>query len=338
MNILRVLNISPLFHVSCDENFGTLNPDGTRRYSLLATNWGTSKLYFLTFRKNDKFKLLHITTFSTICPPVDQIQVNEKTESYATAIQNQAVDALNIQLDFLKESYASNITSEASMDSRVSSYVAAYLVLIGFFAYLFHEIWSVHTSPIFWPNFIIFLVGILFLYSSGAFIWQFLRVRNSVRSTFRELRSDSTLHKRVELAYINWYASKEELRRLASHVKNIEHNLAASLSIAILVWLTFFYFSNAAPLKQFAQPNAAHPQQAEGTDVDLDALLHSLEAIRKENTHPNRYILGTEAAKPQRKAIADLLRLYVAPDQIIEITVDAPALPNGKRTLILREE
>src|SRR5690606_22834258 len=157
-----------------------------------------------------------------------------------------------------------------------------------------------------------------FLYSSGAFIWRFLRIRDSVRSTFSELKSDSTLRKRVELAYINWYASKEELRRLASHVKNIEYNLAASLSIAILVWLTFFYFSNATPLKQFAQPNAAHSQPAEGTDVDLDALLHSLEAIRKENTHPNRYILGTEAAKPQRKAIADLLRLYVAPDQIIE--------------------
>ncbi len=337
MNILRALNSSPFLHVSCDENFGTCISEGTYRYSLFAALWGTSKLYFLTFRKNEKLKLFHIIRFSTLCPPIDQAQVDEKTKSYAATIQDQADKSLDVQLDFLKESYASNLTSEASMDNRVSSYVAAYLVLIGFFAYLFHEIWGVRTASIFWPILIIFLVGILFLYSSGAFLWQFLRVRDSVRSTFRDLRNDSTLRKRVELAYTNWYATKEELKRLASHVKNIEHNLAASLAIAIIAWLTFFYFSNATPVKQFASSTAAHTQQANGLNVGMNAVLQTLEAIGKESLHPNRYILGTKEAKPQRKIIADLLKLYVEPDQIMEITIDG-TLPSGKHLLILREE
>lgn len=337
MKILRALNFSPLFHVSCDENFGTYISGGTYRYSLLATLWGTSKLYFLTFRRNEKLKLFHTVRFSTLCPPTGQAQVDEKTRSYAATIQDQADESLNAQLDFLKESYASNLTSEASMDNRVSSYVAAYLVLIGFFAYLFHEIWGVRTVSIFWPNLIIFLVGILFLYSSGAFLWRFLMVRDSVRSTFRDLRNDATLRKRVELAYTNWYATKEELRWLASHVKNIEHNLAASLAVAILTWLTFFYFSNTTPVKQSTSSSAMHTQQANGTDMDMNVLLQTLEAIGKESLHPNRYILGTEEAKPQRKIIADFLKLYVEPDQIIEITIDG-TLPSGERLLILREE
>lgn len=337
MNILRALNFSPFFHVSCDENFGTFISGGTYRYSVLATIWGTSKLYFITFRKNEKFKLFHIVRFSTLCPPIDPAQIDEKTKSYATTIQDQADESLNAQLDFLKESYASNLTSEASMDNRVSSYVAAYLVLIGFFAYLFHEIWSIHTSSIFWIDLAIFLAGTLFLYSSGTFLWRFLRVRESVRSTFRDLRNDSTLRKRVELAYTNWYSSKEELRRLASHVKNIEHNLAASLAIAILAWLTFFYFSNATPVKQFAPSTAAHTQQTNAPDVDINIVLQTLKAIGKESLHPNRYILGTEEAKLQRKIIADFLKLYVEPDQIIEITIDG-TLTSGKRLLILREE
>lgn len=241
MKILRVLNFLPFFHLSCDENFGEYVLGDKWRVSLLVILFGRSKLYFYTYSKEKKFSFFYRISFSASCPGPTQKEIDKKAAEYATHIREQEATSLEIQLDLLKESYASNLTSEASMENRVSSYVAAYLVLLGFYVYLFDQIYTVSDALPFWLNTSIFLVGTLFLTSSGAFIWLFLGVRVIVRPKFNDLKNNPTLHKRVELAYTAWYASKEEVRYLISQLKNIEHNLAYALGIAIFSWLILFY-------------------------------------------------------------------------------------------------
>lgn len=338
MKILNMLNFSPIFHISCDESFGAYSQNGNLRLSLLVVVLGTWKLYLITGKRGEGFKLLRVIRFADVCHQVNQECIDQKTASYAATIQEQNDQSLDAQLDFLKDGYESNLTAEASLDSRVSSYVSGYLVLIGFFAYLFDAILSAAPSIARLISGIIFLAGILFLLSSGAFLWRFLRVRNVVRSTFKDMKDSPTKCKRVELAYTNWYASKKEVESLASHVKNIEQSMASALCIAIMTWVTTLYINNPALLHLDFQPTTIQASQKNDANTNLTIVLQSLEAIKNEGAHPMRYIIGSEETKAETKIISDLLRLYAGQDRIVEITVNSEFMPKEKPTLILREE
>jgi len=200
------------------------------------------KVYFLTF-SGGKFSPYFILNFrSVVAYPSVQL-VDQKAESYCLDMQgtNRSEEDLKVQYEFLKEAYNNACSTKSSMLSKVSSHASTYLVLAGFYAYVFNEIWKLegwqrNSATIF------ICVGILFLITAGFFTFSFLQVSSEIRASFADVRAPngSSYLAQAKHAYVNWYASKLENMVLASKIKNIELNMVVAFLLVVALWVFVF--------------------------------------------------------------------------------------------------
>lgn len=242
--LCKSLNWSPVFHVSCDDLYGSYRPSCTVRFSVFALSIGMFKIYFLTIIGR------RVSFYSTLCfrsvmaYPSTQL-VDQKAESYFLEMQreNRSEEDLKVQYEFLKEAYNNACTAKSSMLSKVSSHASTYLVLAGFYAFVFNEIWKLDG----WQrnSAVVFIcIGVLFLLTAGVFIFSFLQVSSEVRARFAEVRAKggSSYLAQAKHAYVNWYASKFENMVLASKIKNIELNFVLAFLLVVSLWIFVFVY------------------------------------------------------------------------------------------------
>ncbi|MFM0244915.1 hypothetical protein [Paraburkholderia sediminicola] len=237
--MLRLLNYIPIAHVSCDERYGDFDSTLAKRFSILALNFGAVKIYVLSAR-NWKFEIFKILRIDNVCAMPTQYDIDAKTGVFATSIANQTPLELDVQYEFLKESYNNYVSAKSSIESRISSHLTVYFFVMGFYAFLLGEILKLKYSFLFLIVAILYFAGILFLLSTGILIWSAIKVRGIVRAMFKDLRASPTLAKRTELAYTNWYAARGENFVLASLVKNLESALLFSVLIAVTLWFVAY--------------------------------------------------------------------------------------------------
>lgn len=248
----KILNWSPVFHVSCDDRYGSYSAYSNVRFSALAVSIGLYKIYFLT-RFDGRFAFFFILSFrSAAAYPSIELVEQKSQEYYALMQSDQKTDQeLEVHYEFLKESYNNACASKSSMLSKTSSHASTYLVLAGFYAYVFNEIWNLDGWQKHSASFFIFC-GVLFLLTSGVFIFSLLQVSSEIRSTFTDLKkSEGSIYlKQAKSAYENWYASKEENKVLASKIKNIELNMIVSFLVVAAVWVFVFASGNKTDIKE----------------------------------------------------------------------------------------
>ena len=240
--LCKVLSWSPIFHVSCDDRYGSYAVNATPRFSMFALSIGMCKVYFLTFC-GGKFSPCFVLGFRSVMAYPSVQLVDQKAESYCLEMQgtNRSEEDLKVQYEFLKEAYNNACSTKSSMLSKVSSHASTYLVLAGFYAYVFNEVWKLDG----WQKdsaTIFICIGILFLITAGVFTFSFLQVSSEIRAGFADVRAPngSSYLAQAKHAYVNWYASKIENTVLASKIKNIELNMVVAFLLVVVLWVFVF--------------------------------------------------------------------------------------------------
>lgn len=316
----RFFNYIPIFHLSSDDLFGAYSSSNEKRFSIICIAIGKYKVYIITFFKN-KFNFLHVVNFDSLTKIPNQEEVDQKTNDYVSAQSENSEEKIKIQYEFLKEAYNNNSEVKSSLETRVASYMTAYFVLLGFLAYLFNEIWKLKPEGTFKYLFFLVVMAGLFLSSAGIFIWSFLRVKSTTRSTFKDLRLNTCTLQLAASAYTNWYASKGENNSLASHVKNIESNIFIALVISVFLW--FFVLQN--PTK-IATPSIKESKKTHSyLVVDRDGKHHesallSMLSLKKNNENYDYFVIyGQGASESKIQVHVDILKLYLGAKTPIQL-------------------
>ncbi|MDP9651594.1 hypothetical protein [Paraburkholderia caledonica] len=232
--LLALLNQIPVIHVSCDDAYGAYRPGLPRRYSMLVLVCGSAKFYLFTIynRRLGLFRLLRFSELNLLEP---QKTIDKLTADYRDTTEYLTDEQVNLQYEFLKERFNNNEDAKSSLETRLASHITSYFALTGFYGYILTML--LPPSPGAWLAWFVFGCGCLFMIACGAFIWSGLQVKGVVRSTFKDLAADISSRTQAALAYTNWYASRQEVRALASQVKNVEMNMILALCIAVPLWI-----------------------------------------------------------------------------------------------------
>lgn len=340
--VCSLLNWSPIFHISCDDKFGQYVRTAPTRYSLFAMAIGGLKIYFLTMSANH-INFLFTLRLRDISSPPDQNTVDAKATAYRNDISTQSDAEIAIQYDFLKEAYNNNCNTRSSLETKVSSHASTYLVLIGFYAYVFNELWKLndwqHTVALGW-----YIAGSAPLISTGIFIFTFFRIDSVVRATFRDLKTpgNSTPQNQASHAYTNWFASKGENTALATYVKNIEINMALSLAIVVPLWIFVFASNNAASEANKAKPHESVKPGLEIAIVDqhgalnktsLSLLLDTLKLANNDKKAKYFVLSGTHHDKILYSSIINFVRAYLGSERVTELRLSEQLSP-GESVII----
>ncbi len=244
-----LLNWSPVLHVSSDSDFGSF--DGSKsdfRLSLLTLSFGQSKYYFVSLAKGDStwnFNLYKCLDFFDVCPLSSSKELDGKGDSYEKEYKVYKEDELKLHIELLKEKITQSRTRISSSYTKLNSYRAIILALAAAGIYLLSETVSVTNCS---PLTIVgsgFLV-LFFLYGLSAFlqITFALKIKAFVKSTFKELKENTTEIQLAKAFYIDFLSLNNESRITVSITKNAEKYFNRSFIVLAFAWLCVFVNKN----------------------------------------------------------------------------------------------
>lgn len=335
-----IFNHSPIFHISCDERFGQYRPGANKRISLLAISFWKWKAYLITF--NNRFEFIHTINFDKVCPMPTQTDVDKKTNLFrAHLAATPTTEAAHIQYESLKERFNQNSSIKSSFDNKASAYASTYVVLLGFYAYVFNEIWKLGNNTFFYSFCVALLTCCLFTATSGLYIWGFLKLKNTIRSKFSDLKRDPSAHNQAALAYTNWYSSEKESTVHASYIRNIEVNLAISVFLGLGLWLSVFLCSSY--LSGSNQPSPSDSRETlvvnESGELQKQNLSALLSIIKEASIDGNftLYTISNDAeSSPMREETMNILKFFLSPENIKTINIHSNK--TIKKSMIIKLE
>lgn len=341
--LCKALNWLPIIHVSCDERYGSYAPGSTVRNSALVLSIGLYKIYFLTY-SNGRLSLYFILKFRSVAAYPSIQLVEQKADKYYLDMKNNSRTdkELEIQYEFLKEAYNNACTSKSSMLSKASYHVSTYLVLTGFYAYVFNELWKLEGWQKLSASFFIF-GGVVFLVTAGVFIFSLLQISSEVRSTFKEVKvlAGSTCIGQAKSAYINWYASKEENNVLASQVKNTEMNMIIAFLIIAALWVFVFISGSNQEMEKSSWPAAGLEIQILNSDgiLNENGLRNFFDILKNSNSRPSdQYMIlsGRASNSEIYSSFVGLTKAVVGHDHVSELYLSSSSGIRGR--LIIKIE
>lgn len=246
-----LLSWSPVFHVSSDSDFGSF--DGSKsdfRLSLLTLSLGKSKYYFVSLVKNDStwnFNFYKCLDFFDVCPISSSKEIDGKVDNYENYSSEKEYDddQLKLHIELLKEKITQSRTRISSSYTKLNSYRAIILALAAAGIYLLSEIVSVaYSSPL--TIAASCFLALFFLYGLSAFlqITFALRVKAFVKSTFKELKENTTTIQLVKVFYTDFLSLNNESQITVSITKNAEKYFNRSFIVLTLAWLCVFVNKN----------------------------------------------------------------------------------------------
>lgn len=331
--MIAILNWIPIFHLSCDEFFGAYRKGGKRRFSFAAISLGRRKVYLISWA-NKKFSLLEVLRFDEICRDMPQADVDLAADLFANDIKGQNDTDLSLQYEFLKERFNTNENSKSSIETRVSAHITTYLALLGVYGYVV----TLLLRESGWPARIswgIVVFGCVFLVAAANFMWPLLQVKGVTRSTFSDLRKSPTLLNQARLAYINWYASQDEMRIRSSQAKNAELNIILALFVSIPLWIfvQFFVVQTNADLVNRKGPGEL-PQQVVNADGSIQSsALRNLIDIDPETEPFVLTAISAPRENPSRDRVVGILRSVYGENRVEDLRIHGNQFVD-KRTII----
>jgi hypothetical protein len=234
-----MLSRCPVFSVTLDKNFHNIDKDYFElediRISLFSFGVGAVKIYFATYKKNEKFRIFRVIHLRDIAKLPLKEEVQDKVESYHQHIEGKQQGDIDIEIDFLKYKIASEESRKNIASNKINNYMAIVLVFISLvFA----------GGPKFVIDFKNILLTVLAIMASYClcnviiYLFSFFKVRSFLRAGFKDLKQSSSHSKKVaESYYEDWYSIKEEATLFVSYALNIERYMKFALVFIVGVIL-----------------------------------------------------------------------------------------------------
>lgn len=236
--LCMMFNVLPLFNLSVDENFGTMNKSGSIRFSLFCLFFGNRIFYFITMRGGEWsfFKCLSLVD---VLPHYNQLAWRRDGDKF----DNFNVDVelhYSLYKDFLQREIADLDHSMLVVDGKVNTYLTVLSISIGFFLLSIKSIFEVigDQEYFIYQFFLIFLASFLCMHlvGIGFLVSYYLSVKTYLRSSFKDFHSDPCQLNAIKIYYQTYKAKMEYARHQTSVVLNIQSYFRKCIFSAIFLF------------------------------------------------------------------------------------------------------
>jgi hypothetical protein len=235
-----ILNYFPLFSVTKDDTFGGNCSNRTEaRYSLLRLSLGTYKIYFVSYKKDQGFKIWYFQKMEDTLNLIDIKDIEAKEINFGTLAKSMDDLGINNCIDFLKSLINELSNSNAVTQSKASMYIAINAIIFSVFIY-FLSFENLAYIPDSWISKAVIILLLWSMITHFFFILKFYSVRDIYRSTFKDLKNDPSIINLSKKYYFNWLSRRNENLISVSYIKNIQE----SFLLMILLMFCFFAFQN----------------------------------------------------------------------------------------------
>ncbi|MBU2970013.1 hypothetical protein KO527_11690 [Pseudoalteromonas sp. C2R02] len=247
-----ILNWSPILHISSDSDFGSYNGKNSDiRFTLFTLSLGQNKYYVISLFKSKttwKLNLLEKLDFFDICPISQQNDIDDKSSKYVQPYKSDNDEndkKLKLHIELLKEKITQSRTRISNSYTKMNSYRSIILALAAVGVYLLTEIVRASSINILIVLSSIFLILFTF-YGLSAFLQVTfaLKVKAFVKSSFKELKQDSTSLQLAKSFYIDFLSLNNESQITVSITKNAEKYFNRSFIVLVAAWLCLFVSKN----------------------------------------------------------------------------------------------
>lgn len=321
----RISNWSPVFHVSIDSQFGSIDDGLPNRFSLIEFSLGRKKYYILSLVKNDsefKFKLFEYINFYDICIIKTEKDIQDKVCSYENYIADKNDEEVKNNIEFLMYKIGLNQSRIVSGNNKTNSYTAIILVYIGFIAYILSKIvgFDGEYSLSQYTMYVLIAMSVYYALNCSLFIKTALSIKGYTRSSFRDLKKNPSLKKLACAYYTDWYSTNNESQVITSIVANIEKYFTRSFVMSLSVWLILFWGEHMTPSPSVTEINSYNSEyivfdrSGEFQESEFIKLLSSI------NLSSNSIYIVSNKDDKRGAVVSSFVKLAVSkPDRIIEI-------------------
>lgn len=232
-----VLSRIPIFCISDDSNFHNIDKRGIHfndlRYSLISFGLGDHKIYFLSWKRKDGFSFFKKIYLATLLDIPNQTTLSEKAENYYSHLTSVEDDNVRNEAEFLKY----KISDEAN---RISSAYTKANIYTGIVLGVFPIILSIginQLSSLKEFYYIIIILSLLYcLINATILLFNFYKVRSSIRSTFGKMKeAKDALREKARAYYLDWFSIKSNAPLYVSYIANIERYIRLSFIILVIL-------------------------------------------------------------------------------------------------------
>ncbi|NUU75742.1 hypothetical protein [Paenibacillus xylanilyticus] len=255
-HFLKILSLSPILRVTCDESFGEITKKSkSLRFSLLSFNIGVYILHIFTFRYilenslkqgiKDELTFIKILSLRDIQKPIDQKDFESRLEKHRTE-----VEPLNPNdKEVIKEALSFKMNSIIDSKNRTFNKFLAYLAVVAFLIpiytpYLSKLKQSLEHEGVFY----ILILLTLFYIVTGIlnlmlFFHEFIKVRSYSRYRYQDVKnSNDRSTELLQMIYYERYLTEFEWIQEVTVIKNIEKYIKGVI-IMSLALVTFHNIS-----------------------------------------------------------------------------------------------
>ncbi|WP_413483713.1 hypothetical protein [Shewanella baltica] len=227
-----ILNLSPILHISRDEEFDSITQLTELRISIFSLPFGDKHLYFISLSKKNGFELFSVLRVSDLQPSRSQEDLVKYKSNFLYLNDN--ADGLKSQLrmDFLKHKNSDCQNSINTLNNKVNSYIAIALVYAGLGTFLFKSLLDLPVSTISIVMWAIFALSVIFLVNVLVLLRRYLQVKAVAKSKFSSFKESPEWKTLAASIYIDWLTSQEEQTAAATLVKNIEKYFIRSVAFS----------------------------------------------------------------------------------------------------------
>lgn len=276
--IMFLISYSPIFCLSDDKNFGS-NEEGIKdfinriRFSLLSLNLGAYKYYFISIKKNNSFKFIHIINLESyfVVSDTERNRLSLLQENYLNTATN-----LDNDKEFLSYLVANENGRKNVAFSKINIYSGIMLALVPLIL-IFFKLETFLKAPVLVKIFTLLLVYLLF--NVICLVFQFSKVSGMSRETYSDLKQSANKEKSlIKAYYLDWQHLKKEADGAVSFVKNIEKYIKGIILLSILIvsfnyihdiWNTYSSKTNVNSIVEINIDGLEKKQQEEVDKINL---------------------------------------------------------------------
>lgn len=233
--IMFILSYSPIICLSDDNQFGT-NTNGIEhffnriRFSLLSFNYGKYILYFISFKKGEGVKIVHLLNLEDYYKfsESDKNRVSNNQDVYLSQNSNTEVDK-----EFLNYLYENENNRKNTSYNKINTYTTIILAIIPLILLFFKKEMFLNASLV-----MKILIGILLyiLLNITVFILQSNKVKGNERARYSEIKTSSNKSRAmIKAYYMDWQNIKRESDMIVSFVANIEVYIKGAIIVSVLI-------------------------------------------------------------------------------------------------------
>lgn len=245
--VCRVLNLTPICHVSQDSSFDTVDSLVGLRFSVLSIPWGDKHLYILTFSEHFCCKLFWVLKIADLQPPRSYAELQRLEDEFLKLDDGSSSIKSQLRIEFLKHKNSECQNSINTLNNKVNSYIAIALVYAGFYAFLFQSTINVFISPLGIVMWLILVLSGMSLINVLILLRKYLQVKGAVKSKFSSFKESPNWMLLAKNIYIDWLTAQEEQLAAASLVKNIEKYFIRSILLSSILFFTMVLNLNVEP-------------------------------------------------------------------------------------------